>query len=63
MFEERGYEMVQGGCWIGDSRFAFFESKGQETGTCFETIAFAEGWEYPVPDEWFPVEAEEGSSQ
>lgn len=62
-FAERGYEMVQGGSWIGESRFAFFESAEQEMGTFFETIAFPDGWEYPEPDEWFPAaEAEVGSS-
>ena len=55
LFRERGFECVQGGKWRGDNEFIFFES--EETGTCFETITFEEGWEYPEPDEWFPVEA------
>ncbi|KAL9103490.1 MAG: hypothetical protein Q9163_001486 [Psora crenata] len=50
-FAERGMGVVQEGKWRGDNRFAFFEDA--ETGTCFETIAFEEGFSYPEPDEWF----------
>lgn len=55
MFKERGLDLAQGGSWRGDNAFAFFES--EETGTCFETISFEDGWDYPEPDEWFPPEA------
>jgi methylmalonyl-CoA/ethylmalonyl-CoA epimerase len=56
-FRERGFECLQSGKWMvgGVSEFAFFESK--VLGTCFETIGFEEGWDYPEPDEWFPPEA------
>lgn len=54
-FKKRGFELAQGGSWMGDNHFGFFES--EETGTCFETIEFAGDWEYPEPDEWFPPQA------
>lgn len=54
-FKKRGFELAQGGSWMGDNHFGFFES--EETGTCFETIEFASDWEYPEPDEWFPPQA------
>lgn len=54
-FEKRGFNVAQGGDFCNENKFAFFES--EETGTCFETIAFADGYEYPDPDEWFPAEA------
>ena len=53
LFRERGMEVAQGGSWKGDNHFAFWESR--ETGTYFETIQFAPDWDYPEPDEWFPV--------
>ena len=56
-FRKRGFEAVQSGDWRGENRFAFFESEA--AGTCFETIAFVEGWEYPEPEEWFPPLREE----
>ena len=55
LFRERGMEVAQGGSWRGENHFAFWESA--ETGTCFETIQFEEGWDYPEPDEWFPAAA------
>lgn len=56
-FRERGFECVQSGKWMvgGLSEFAFFENGA--LGTCFETIGFEEGWEFPEPDEWFPPDA------
>lgn len=61
-FAERGFECVQSGKWMvgGVSEFAFFEKGREGLGTCFETIGFEEGWEYPEPDEWFPAEAGTG---
>ena len=58
MFEERGLRLAQSGHWGGDCRFAFFES--EDTGTTFETIEFADGWEYQEPEEWFPAKGEDG---
>ena len=46
-------EVAQGGSWRGENHFAVGERA--ETGTCFETIQFEEGGDYPEPDEWFPV--------
>ena len=54
-FKKRGFELAQGGSWMGDNHFGLFES--EETGTCFETTEFADGWEWPEPDEWFPPRA------
>lgn len=51
-FEARGMPMAQGGSWRGENRFAFFECK--EAATCFETISFEEGFDYPEPERWFP---------
>ncbi|KAL8726069.1 MAG: hypothetical protein Q9166_006948 [cf. Caloplaca sp. 2 TL-2023] len=71
-FAESGFECTQSGVWTvggGESAFAFFERKGKEEGaedgevgplgTCFETIAFQEGWGFPEPEEWFPVRTAE----
>lgn len=62
-FRERGWECTQSGTWEvgGVNRFAFFEREGAET--CFETIAFEEGWDWPEPEEWFPAPpADQGGS-
>ena len=62
-FKERGFECVQSGKWMvgGENEFAFFENRegGVGLGTCFETIQFEEGWDWPEPDEWFPAKEEE----
>ncbi|KAG8533050.1 uncharacterized protein KY384_001833 [Bacidia gigantensis] len=60
-FEERGLSMAQGGNFRGENRFAFFES--EEAGTCFETLWFREGYEYPEPEEWFPARPEKGDGE
>lgn len=54
-FKERGWNCTQSGTWKvgGMNSFAFFERDGAET--CFETIVFEEGWDWPEPDEWFPA--------
>ncbi|PSN66091.1 hypothetical protein BS50DRAFT_635257 [Corynespora cassiicola Philippines] len=52
-FEQRGFEMSQGGSWMGKNQFAFFETEAA-TGTCFETYEFPEDWVDPEPEEWFP---------
>lgn len=54
-FKERGWNCTQGGTWKvgGMNSFAFFEREGAET--CFETIDFEEGWDWPEPEEWFPA--------
>ena len=59
-FEKRGFVLAQGGDFRGENKFAFFES--EETGTCFETIAFREGYVYPEPDEWFPARQGDNST-
>lgn len=58
-FNERGWQCTQSGTWCvgGENHFAFFEKEGAET--CFETIEFQEGWDWPEPDEWFPPKPEE----
>ncbi len=55
-FKDRGFELSQGGSWLGRNHFAFFETE-EKTGTCFETIAWDEGWVLPEPEEWYPAEA------
>lgn len=53
-FERRGFRLVQSGSWLGTNHFAFFDTE-DATGTCFETYAFPQDWEYPEPEEWFPL--------
>jgi len=54
--QRSGFESSQGGSWLGRNHFAFFETE-EKTGTCFETIAWDEGWVLPEPEEWYPAEA------
>jgi len=55
---ERGFEVSQGGSWMGRNHFAFFETEGL-TGTCFETYEFPGDWVDPEPEEWFPEKPKE----
>ena len=54
MFRKRGFEVVQGGVWLGGGEFQFWENEA--AGTYFETIDIKEGFEWPEPDEVFPAE-------
>ncbi|KAL9614300.1 MAG: hypothetical protein Q9167_001183 [Letrouitia subvulpina] len=63
-FAERGWQCTQSGTWCvgGMNSFAFFEKSGAET--CFETIVFEEGWDWPEPEEWYPPQTKkEGEEQ
>ena len=53
-FEVRGFPVVQSGRWVGDMRFAFFDTEAA-TGLSFETYRYPPGHVDP-PEEvrWFP---------
>ena len=53
-FEERGFQLVQSGCWLDQNQFAFFDTESVTT-TCLETIAFPDDWTYPKPIAWYPA--------
>lgn len=53
-FEKHGYKIVQSGRWEGTVPFAYFESEDDSVPT-FETVIFPEGFEMPVPEEWYPA--------
>nr|WP_294169623.1 VOC family protein [uncultured Sphingomonas sp.] len=53
-FERRGFQLSQGGSWMGLNHFAFFETEAATT-TCLETYEFPPDWSYPEPDAWYPA--------
>jgi hypothetical protein len=56
-FEKRGFKMVQSGIWVGKEgklTFALFASEDDPV-TTFETFIMPEGFEMPVPEEWYPA--------
>ena len=48
-FQRRGFHLSQGGSWMGQNHFAFFETTDATT-TCIETYSFPDGWTYPEED-------------
>ena len=52
-FQQRGFQLLQSGSWMGKNHFAFFDTDHATT-TCLETYVFPEDWVYPEPDEWYP---------
>ena len=53
MFADRGFAQTQGGRWLDQNSFSFFDTEAATT-TCFETYHFPDGFEYPEPEAWFP---------
>jgi methylmalonyl-CoA/ethylmalonyl-CoA epimerase len=53
VFASRGFQLTQSGRFVGENRFAFFDTE-RATGTTFETYLIPEGFVWPEPEAWFP---------
>lgn len=53
-FQERGFECIQSGIWLGRVPWAYFGTE-KATGTIFEIFDIPEGFEMPEPEAWYPA--------
>jgi len=54
LFADRGFDVTQGGRWLDQNSFSFFDTE-EATTTCFETYHFPDDFVYPQPDSWYPA--------
>lgn len=53
-FAGRGVAPTQSGRWLDQNSFCFFDTEAATT-TCFETYHFPDGFEFPEPEQCYPV--------